>query len=41
MNTISEYKPESLVKLKAGLVTLEGNLSLPKEVKGVVLFAHR
>src|SRR5829696_6335075 len=31
---------EQLVHVPAGGVTLEGNLSLPPEAKGVVLFAH-
>jgi putative phosphoribosyl transferase len=31
---------ERLVRVTAGPVTLEGNLSLPKGARGVVLFAH-
>ena len=31
---------EELVKIPAGKVTLEGNLIVPKDVKGIVLFAH-
>jgi putative phosphoribosyl transferase len=31
---------ERLVKVTAGRVTLEGNLSVPEEAQGVVLFAH-
>jgi putative phosphoribosyl transferase len=31
---------ERLVRVAAGAVTLEGNLSLPKEAGGIVLFAH-
>jgi pimeloyl-ACP methyl ester carboxylesterase len=31
---------ERLVRVAAGLVTLEGNLSLPEGARGVVLFAH-
>jgi dienelactone hydrolase len=31
---------ERLVRVAAGPVTLEGNLSLPKGARGVVLFAH-
>jgi putative phosphoribosyl transferase len=31
---------ERLVRISAGPVTLEGNLSLPKEADGIVLFAH-
>jgi putative phosphoribosyl transferase len=32
--------PERTVRVKAGPVTLEGNLTLPPEPLGVVLFAH-
>ncbi len=31
---------ESLVRVAAGPVTLEGNLSLPERARGIVLFAH-
>jgi len=31
---------ERLVRIEAGPVTLEGNLSLPEEARGIVLFAH-
>ncbi len=31
---------ERLVRVAAGPVTLEGNLSLPAGARGVVLFAH-
>src|SRR5438067_1733226 len=31
---------EQLVQVKAGPVTLEGNLSVPEESRGIVLFAH-
>ena len=31
---------ERLVRVAAGQVTLEGNLSLPEEARGIVLFAH-
>ena len=31
---------ERLVRIEAGQVTLEGNLSLPEEARGIVLFAH-
>src|SRR5881409_1310039 len=31
---------ERLVRVAAGAVTLEGNLSLPKGAGGIVLFAH-
>jgi putative phosphoribosyl transferase len=30
----------SLVRIRAGPVTLEGNLSLPRGARGIVLFAH-
>src|SRR5437763_6479447 len=32
--------PEQLVRVRAGPVTLEGNLALPTEPAGEVLFAH-
>jgi putative phosphoribosyl transferase len=31
---------DRLVRVTAGLVTIEGNLSLPESARGVVLFAH-
>jgi dienelactone hydrolase len=31
---------EQIVRVMAGSVTLEGNLTLPEEARGVVLFAH-
>ncbi len=31
---------ENLVRVPAGPVTLEGNLSLPEDAQGIVLFAH-
>ena len=31
---------ERLIRVAAGAVTLEGNLSLPKGADGIVLFAH-
>ena len=31
---------ERLVRIEAGPVTLEGNLSLPERARGIVLFAH-
>jgi putative phosphoribosyl transferase len=31
---------ERLVRIEAGQVTLEGNLSLPERARGIVLFAH-
>jgi len=39
MNTSRENE-ESDVEVKAGGITLEGNLVVPKDSKGVVLFAH-
>ena len=40
MDRISESFLESLVSVRAGSVSLEGNLSVPKEAEGIVLFAH-
>ncbi|MDJ0593232.1 MAG: dienelactone hydrolase family protein [Pleurocapsa sp. MO_226.B13] len=40
MNSISESFLESLVSVKAGSVSLEGNLGMPKGAEGIVLFAH-
>lgn len=41
MNRAAEVKSEErLVRVAAGPVTLEGNLSLPAGSRGVVLFAH-
>lgn len=40
MDRNAEYMQESSVKVTTGLVTLEGNLSVPQQAKGVVLFAH-
>ena len=31
---------EQLVQISAGQVLLEGNLSVPENAKGIVLFAH-
>ena len=36
----SEVGEERIVKVEAGPVTLEGNLSVPPDAVGVVLFAH-
>ena len=38
--SMEEEGEERLVRVGAGAVTLEGNLSLPKGADGVVLFAH-
>ncbi|RMF25329.1 MAG: alpha/beta hydrolase [Cyanobacteria bacterium J083] len=40
MDKISESGQESLVLVKAGSVSLEGNLTIPQGAKGIVLFAH-
>jgi putative phosphoribosyl transferase len=40
MPTTRQEIQERLVQVPAGTVTLEGNLALPPEAKGVVLFAH-
>ena len=40
MNTSTSTGAESLVHFEAGLVTLEGNLTLPPDAQGIVLFAH-
>jgi putative phosphoribosyl transferase len=40
MPTTRDEVQERLVQVPAGPVTLEGNLALPPEAKGVVLFAH-
>jgi dienelactone hydrolase len=41
MNQQTKYAPgEQLVRLSAGPVVLEGNLTLPPGARGVVLFAH-
>src|SRR5437762_11574882 len=38
--SVAQAVEERLVQVSAGSVTLEGNLSLPKESRAVVLFAH-
>src|SRR5689334_22644537 len=38
--SIKERIEERLVRVSVGKVTLEGNLTLPEETAGVVLFAH-
>jgi putative phosphoribosyl transferase len=41
MNRGIEWRGEErLVSITAGVVTLEGNLSLPERAQGIVLFAH-
>jgi dienelactone hydrolase len=40
MNNIGSKIDERLVRVSVGPLTLEGNLILPKEAGGVVLFAH-
>ena len=40
MNEAKERIEERLVRVEAGLATLEGNLNLPDEARAVVLFAH-
>ena len=37
---IMKKENESLVKIPAGKIILEGNLNIPKNAKGIVLFAH-
>ena len=39
-NSAAQTVEETLVHVSAGSVTLDGNLSLPEESRGVVLFAH-
>src|ERR1700730_17281798 len=38
--TVGAKVEERLVRVPVGRVTLEGNLSLPEQASGVVLFAH-
>ena len=38
--SVAQAVEERLVQVSAGSVTLEGNLSLPKESRAIVLFAH-
>jgi len=40
MRTSRQTAPEQAVRIAAGAVTLEGNLGLPEDPAGVVLFAH-
>ncbi len=40
MNRTRGEVEERLVKVSAGLVTLEGNLGMSKDSRGIVLFAH-
>ena len=39
-STSPQHGPERLVQIPAGLVKLEGLLSLPEGVRGIVVFAH-
>jgi putative phosphoribosyl transferase len=39
-NSAAQSIDEQLVQVPAGSVTLEGNLTLPEESRGIVLFAH-
>jgi putative phosphoribosyl transferase len=39
-NPLAQTVEEQLVQVPAGSVTLEGNLTLPKESRAIVLFAH-
>jgi putative phosphoribosyl transferase len=39
-NSVAQTVEEQLVRLPAGAVTLEGNLTLPQDSHGIVLFAH-
>src|SRR5260221_490 len=39
-NSVAQTIEERLVRITAGPMMLDGNLSLPKEPQGVVLFAH-
>lgn len=40
MNRSKEMRAENLVRVTAGPVTLDGNLSRPENARGLVLFAH-
>src|SRR5258707_4783581 len=40
MNNVGSKIDERLVRVSVGSLTLEGNLTLPKKARGVVLFAH-
>jgi putative phosphoribosyl transferase len=39
-NSAAQTVEEQLVRVPAGAVTLEGNLTLPQNSRGIVLFAH-
>jgi putative phosphoribosyl transferase len=39
-NSVAQTIEERLVRVPAGSVTLEGNLTLPEQSRGIVLFAH-
>ena len=39
-NSVAQTIEERLVRVPAGPVTIEGNLTLPEQSRGIVLFAH-
>jgi putative phosphoribosyl transferase len=39
-NSAAQAAEEQLVSVPAGLVTLDGNLTIPQDARAVVLFAH-
>jgi len=39
-NSVAQTIEERLIRVPAGPVTLEGNLTLPEQSRGIVLFAH-
>jgi putative phosphoribosyl transferase len=39
-HSVAQTAEDQLVQVPAGSVTLEGNLSLPEQSRGIVLFAH-
>jgi pimeloyl-ACP methyl ester carboxylesterase len=39
-NSVAQTIEERLVRVPAGPITLEGNLTLPEQSRGIVLFAH-
>ena len=39
-NSVAQTIEERLIRVPAGAVTLEGNLTLPEQSRGIVLFAH-
>src|SRR5712672_4468245 len=40
INSVAQTIEERLIRVPAGAVTLEGNLTLPEQSRGIVLFAH-